>query len=99
MFEYMAGGKPVVSTGFEEIRQYPEVLIGETHDDFIAKVDQALQLSGDLVFLERARGLVAANTWKDRAERILAVLNRRCGRPASQPASAASVAAGPVTRS
>ena len=47
LFEYMALGKPIVTTGMPECRKYKSVLIGEDHGDFIAKLDLALTLRND----------------------------------------------------
>lgn len=40
--EYLAAGLPVVSTDIPEVRVLDDVLVGVDHNDFIAKIDQAL---------------------------------------------------------
>lgn len=41
--EYLAAGLPVVSTDIPEVRILKDCLVGESHDDFIAKIEFALQ--------------------------------------------------------
>lgn len=76
LFEYLAGGKPVVSTGFAEIRQYEPVLVAEDAESFVSLVDRALDLRGDPEYLVRARRVVEANTWQSRAATIIDALDR-----------------------
>jgi glycosyltransferase involved in cell wall biosynthesis len=40
--EYLAAGLPVVSTDIPEVKILDDVLVGVDHDDFIAKIEQAL---------------------------------------------------------
>ncbi|MFL6375495.1 MAG: glycosyltransferase [Pyrinomonadaceae bacterium] len=40
--EYLAAGLPVVSTDIPEVHVLEDVLVGTDHDDFIAKIEQAL---------------------------------------------------------
>ncbi len=40
--EYLAAGLPVVSTDIPEVRVLEDVLVGTSHDDFIAKIEFAL---------------------------------------------------------
>lgn len=40
--EYLAAGLPVVSTDIPEVRVLDDVLVGVDHNDFIARIDQAL---------------------------------------------------------
>jgi glycosyltransferase involved in cell wall biosynthesis len=40
--EYLAAGLPVVSTDIPEVRVLEDVLVGTTHEDFIAQVERAL---------------------------------------------------------
>ena len=41
--EYLAAGLQVVSTDIQEVRVLKDCLIGENHDDFIAKIEEILQ--------------------------------------------------------
>jgi len=40
--EYLAAGLPVVSTDIPEVRVLSDVLVGVDHEDFVAKVEQAI---------------------------------------------------------
>lgn len=40
--EYLAAGLPVVSTDIPEVRILPDCLVGTDHDDFIAKIEDAI---------------------------------------------------------
>ena len=86
LFEYMAGGKPIVSTDIFECRKYPSVLIAENADEFAAMIDQAIALGGDENFRNELRSCAAANTWQSRANQILKALGKltenQMGRPA-----------------
>lgn len=63
IFEYMAMQAPIVSVPMPECRKYASCLIGEDHDDFIAKVDQALALRGDAAYGARALEEARGNAW------------------------------------
>ena len=53
LFEYMAGQKPIVSTGLPECKKYPVVLIAETPQEYVEKLDQAIPLGADPVYREQ----------------------------------------------
>jgi hypothetical protein len=63
IFEYMAMRAPIVSVAMPECRKYASCLIGEDHDDFIAKVDAALALRGDPAHGARAAEEARQNAW------------------------------------
>jgi len=70
-FEYMAGGKPIVSTALPEVFKYPEIKVADTASDFIREIEWALgpgQQEGHRRALQaRAR----ENTWRKRAQVVL----------------------------
>ncbi|WP_156165877.1 MULTISPECIES: glycosyltransferase [unclassified Methanosarcina] len=68
LFEYMALEKPIVSTNIRECRKYRSVLIGTDKEDFIDKVDQALQLRGNSEYLKLLSKEAKENTWDARAK-------------------------------
>ena len=47
----MALHKPIVTTDMNECRKYKSVLIGEDHNDFIEKLDNALKLATDANYI------------------------------------------------
>jgi hypothetical protein len=77
LFEYMAGCKPIVSTGLTECRLYPGVLIAEGKEDFVAKVEQALQLRDDEPYLQLLDKTAFENSWEVRARQIIAEFDSR----------------------
>jgi glycosyltransferase involved in cell wall biosynthesis len=71
MFEYMACGKPVVATDLPECRRTPGILIAKHADEFIARVQQALDLRADTAYLDKIDAVARANTWQQRAGQVL----------------------------
>lgn len=71
LFEYMAGGKPVVATPMRETMRYPGVLIADGVDEFSAQIDHALELKNDPTYLETIDEVARNNTWDHRAKQIL----------------------------
>lgn len=76
-FEYMAGGKPVVSTGLPECRKYAPIQIADTPEQFIAECERALLLGRDAGHVARLRACARENSWSSRAETVLAALRRK----------------------
>jgi glycosyltransferase involved in cell wall biosynthesis len=76
LFEYMALGRPIVTTALPECRKYRSVLVAEDHDAFLAKLDQALDLREDAVYLAQLRQEALANTWDAKAEQIAELIRQ-----------------------
>jgi len=74
LFEYMALGRPIVTTDMAECRKYRSVLIGINHDDFIQKVDEALTLRNDRDYRELLRREAIENTWESKVQLITQLL-------------------------
>lgn len=74
LFEYMAAGKPVVTTAMEESMRYPGVLAAKDTKDFIQMLDRGLALKGDQEYLALIDAVARENTWDSRAKQILAAL-------------------------
>jgi len=71
LFEYMAGGKPIVVTPMEESLRYEGVLVGKDSNEFAQKLDEALQLRFDPDYLSLLDRVAKSNTWAARANLIL----------------------------
>lgn len=71
LFEYMALNKPIVTTDMDECRKYESVLIGRTHEEFIEKLEEALQKSNDMSYCDLLDREALENTWKEKAKVIL----------------------------
>lgn len=67
LFEYMAGGRPIVTTELIECRKYPVVLIAGTPQEWVQRLQAALRLRHDATYLAQLRRTAAANTWTARA--------------------------------
>ena len=76
IFEYMALHKPIVTTDMPECRKYKSVLIGHNHDEFIAKVDEALKLAKDKKYIELLDKEAKENDWSMKAESILKLIRK-----------------------
>jgi hypothetical protein len=74
LFEYMASHRPIVITPMQESLRYPGVLSAATSEEFSQKLDEALHLRTDPVYLERIDQVALENTWEARARQILDLL-------------------------
>ncbi len=70
--EYLAGGKPVVSTAFsEDIKNMREfVHVCDNHNDFLQAIARAMILN-DEELKEKRRKFASSNSWAKRAEVLL----------------------------
>ena len=85
LYEYFAGGKPIVTTPMPECAAFPEVTIARDAREFADALDQARARGRDPIFRERLRALGRENSWDARVRTALSAL--------AAPASAASPAA------
>ena len=78
LFEYMALGKPIVTTAMKECKKYESVLISNNNDEFIDKVDYAIKLgkNKDDVYHKILKKEVLENTWESKAKLILEMLKK-----------------------
>jgi len=76
LFEYMAGGCPVVTPDLHECSQYEAVLIASDADDYVAKLKQAVKLRHDPAHQALLRRTARANTWDVRAGTLIDALAR-----------------------
>lgn len=73
MYEYLASGKPVVSTDLPEARGVPGVRIGKTHDEFLEQIDRIL--NGTQPFdKEEVNRWLMCHTWEERFHDISRIL-------------------------
>jgi hypothetical protein len=77
LFEYMASGKPVVTTDLPECRKYRSVLVARNKAEYVAQLDLANKLVADPQYREVLAEESRANTWRSRFEQIEFHLNRR----------------------
>lgn len=71
LFEYMAGGKPVVITPMQESARYEGVLLAGDPRQMSERLDEALELGRDQGYVRKIQAVARRNTWSARAEQIL----------------------------
>jgi glycosyltransferase involved in cell wall biosynthesis len=74
LFEYMAAGKPTVTTDMRECRKYPGVLVAHTKQEFIEHLERALPLTTNFAYLQQLNQTARENTWEARVEQIFHAL-------------------------
>lgn len=70
LFEYMALGKPILTTDIAECRKYRSAIVARDHDDFIRKIDYSLSLAHDHDYLAILRDEAIQNSWTEKARQI-----------------------------
>ncbi|HVQ36099.1 MAG TPA: glycosyltransferase, partial [Pyrinomonadaceae bacterium] len=71
LFEYLAAGKPVVTTDLPECRKYPQVLVAADREEFVSHLDRALKMTNDMTYRIIAMQTAQKNTWDERVKTIL----------------------------
>jgi GT2 family glycosyltransferase/SAM-dependent methyltransferase/glycosyltransferase involved in cell wall biosynthesis len=72
IYEYLCGGKPVVSVDLPELHSYRELLyIAQNKEDFLVKLDLAAT-EDDQAMIARRKAFARENSWAKRYEAILA---------------------------
>ncbi len=74
VFEYMAMHKPIVTTDMNECRKYGSVLIGKTHEEFIALLDKALTMQNNPDYLALLDKDARDNDWSMKARAMIDML-------------------------
>jgi GT2 family glycosyltransferase/glycosyltransferase involved in cell wall biosynthesis len=81
LWEYLAAGKPIVSTPVAGFRDYPQLVeLATGSDDFVAAMHRALR--EDLTKVDGRRAEAARNSWSSRVDAIVDVF-KSLGEPAS----------------
>lgn len=70
LFEYMALGKPIVTTNIDECKKYKSSIVSYSNDEFIENVDNAIDLRDNNGYNELLKKEAFNNTWLNRAESI-----------------------------
>jgi glycosyltransferase involved in cell wall biosynthesis len=71
LFEYMAGGRPIVTTDLRECARYSVVQVAKTPPDFVDEIRRAVRRGQDPAFRELLRNTARANTWDVRAGTLI----------------------------
>jgi glycosyltransferase involved in cell wall biosynthesis len=82
LFEYMAAGKPIVTTAMREVLKYKSVLAARSPEEFVLRLDEAIDKRDDPTYLALLRKEAEENTWESRAQSLVSALrvaNERYG--------------------
>ena len=71
LFEFMAGGKPIVTTDVKECRKYRSVYVAKNKEDFIKKIDLAFEKRKDPSYLKMLKEESEENSWHSRVELVI----------------------------
>jgi glycosyltransferase involved in cell wall biosynthesis len=74
LYEYFAGGKPVITTAMPECQAFSQVHIAASATEFSTALDSARIEGLDQAFQERMRTLGKENSWPARLDSLLAAL-------------------------
>ena len=80
LYEYFAGGRPVITSALPECIAHPEVHAAGSADEFAAALDIARGAGGDPAVRARLRVVAAANSWRERVRQIEDALALRAPR-------------------
>ncbi|MBS1787992.1 MAG: glycosyltransferase [Acidobacteria bacterium] len=70
LYEYLAGGKPVIATPMPECQAFPEVFIARNAEEFSRLLDKASARGRDTEFRQRLQTLAHENSWTARVRVI-----------------------------
>ncbi len=77
LYEYLATGKPIVSTNLPSVKEYSEVIqIGRNYSEFEKGIILALTENGK--FQEMRKQIAKDNSWDNRAREIFNILEHSC---------------------
>jgi glycosyltransferase involved in cell wall biosynthesis len=74
-YEYLAAGRPVVSTPLETLADVPEVIKAATAEEFAARLQEAIESDTDALRAERSQG-AQSHSWESRLEQIAVALRQ-----------------------
>ena len=75
VYEYLASGKPVVSTALPEVQLMSKVVhVADSHDAFIRLLETAMGERNDTALADRRRRAARPHDWKNRAVRLDAAI-------------------------
>lgn len=74
LFEYMAAGKPIVTTDMRECKKYKSVLPSKTREEFVKNLDKAMKLKNDREFRKLVLKEAKENTWEARTDKIVKLI-------------------------
>lgn len=76
VYEYLAGGKPVVSTDLPELKSIPFVKTAKNVEEFAMKIEEALGESKETALVRARQQYACQNTWDVRVDELLDHIKR-----------------------
>jgi len=77
LFEYMAGGKPVVTTAMREAQHYEHVLVAHDPDEWVKLLAEGCDLDRDPAFVASLQRMARANTWDQRVGTLIDAASKK----------------------
>lgn len=77
VFEYMASGKPIVTTALPECMKYRSVLPAQDHEEFILYLEKAFQLKEDKEYLSMLKKEAMENRWESKCDEIIRFIKEK----------------------
>ena len=76
LFEYMALGKPIVTTDMDECRKYKSVMIAKNKEEFVDLIDKAINMNkeNNQDYFKLLEKEALENTWEKKAKTIIELL-------------------------
>lgn len=75
IFEYMAMGKPIITTALPECKKYESVLFSNSTEEFIKNIEKGITLIDNKKYLETLDREAKENTWSSKAESLVKFAN------------------------
>lgn len=75
VFEYMSARKPIVTSDLPECRKYESVLIGKTDEEFLEKIEIAIQKRNDEKYLNTLTKEAKENDWKTKFNSLVELIS------------------------
>ncbi|MBR6918269.1 MAG: glycosyltransferase, partial [Clostridia bacterium] len=76
LFEYMALGKPIVTSAMNECMKYKSPYIAHDHEEFISLLDTALSRAGDEEYLSLLASEADDNSWSKKCDEMLSMIRK-----------------------
>ena len=74
LFEYMAMGKPCVTTAMRECFKYPVVKVAKNQEEYVMMLDQAVQEADDAACIAQLKAVADQNSWRQKAREMMQLL-------------------------
>lgn len=77
VFEYMASGKPIVTTALPECMKYQSVLTSKTYTEFLTNLEKAITLAKDKNYLSLLKKEAMENKWSSKCKDMLEFIKEK----------------------